>query len=129
MVTHRLQRVQGAKTGHGVIVPTKGKAVGPDGAVSVLWENGRTVVYYKTADKGRYPLALVRRKAEGGRPHTSAGHGARVEGWTLLLGHNAIAVQGEFERRELERHRSRLMKRFMQVWRNSQASHAPPHLV
>lgn len=132
VTTRRLARVKGARTGRGVVAPSAGKAVAPDGGIRVRWDDGETHTYYRTGPGAAYPLALAYPRAKSGaggvgggmkkRPATSQG-GAR-EGWTLMLGLNAMIVPGEKEMRERKKKKAELMKRFMRVWLNTKMSKA-----
>lgn len=50
--SHQLERMKGQRIGQGLIVPTQGQSVGPDGCVSVKWENGTVGRYFRTGADG-----------------------------------------------------------------------------
>jgi hypothetical protein len=113
-----IERIK-SEQGVGTIVPTRGKQISPDGAISVRWDDEKIWLYYRNREGGKYPLCRVMDRScheprnsgrEGG---TVLNAGNSKHAYTLILGLNAITLPGEAGRLAAAARRKALLRKFI----------------
>ena len=106
-----------SEQGVGTIVPTRGKPISPDGAISVKWDDGKVCLYYRCKEGARYPLCRVLKNSDTKRTSSSLKNSMNLgkdrHTYTLILGLNAMAMPGEAGRLAAAARRKALLRKFI----------------